>query len=236
LNANISRSTLNRGTFPTAGNHQNLSFKITTPNTSDVQYFKVNLDTKFYFPLTRNHRWTVLARMELGYADGYGEVEGSDDKQILPFWENFRAGGSDTLRGFESNTVGPRAIYITNGFVSISRQSVGGNAIAIAGLELIVPTPFLDESYSNSVRTSLFVDTGSVWDTKFDVEDYQYLAPEEFDKLEDYSDIDRFRASAGLSLQWLSPMGPMIFSFARTIKEEEGDDTSFFSFNIGRTF
>ncbi len=235
LNANLSRSTLNRGTFPTAGNQQNLSFKITTPNASDVQYFKVNLNTKFYFPLTRNQRWTVLARMELGYADGYGEVNGTDD-QILPFWENFRAGGSDTLRGFESNTVGPRAIYVTDGIVSISRQSVGGNAIALAGLELIVPTPFLDESYSNSVRTSLFVDAGSVWDTKFDVADYQYLAPEELDKLDDYSDINRFRASAGLSLQWLSPMGPMIFSFARTIKEEEGDDTSFFSFNIGRTF
>jgi outer membrane protein insertion porin family len=113
---------------------------------------------------------------------------------------------------------------------------VGGNAIALAGLELIVPTPFLDEGYANSVRTSLFIDAGNVWDTEFRLSDYEDLAPMEFEKIDDYSDVGRYRASAGLSLQWLSPMGPMIFSFAKTLKEEEGDDTEFFSFNIGQTF
>ena len=255
VSAGISRSTLNRGTFPTAGSQQSLSVKVTTPNTSDVQYFKVNLNTKFYFPLTRNQRWTVLARMQLGYGNGYGEVNGND--QLLPFWENFRAGGSDTLRGFENNTVGPRAVYRyptpvsgtpnpTGGnacclgpdhdYIQVSPRSVGGNAIAIGGIELIVPTPFLDESYSNSVRTSFFVDVGSVWDTEFNMDDYNELAPVELAKLADYSDVGRFRSSGGISIQWLSPMGPMIFSFAKTIKEELDDDTAFFSFNIGKTF
>jgi len=256
VNASISRSTLNRGTFPTAGSQQSLSFKMTTPESSDVQYFKVNLDSKFYFPLTRNQRWSVLARLQLGYGNGYGQVNGND--QLLPFWENFRAGGSDTLRGFENNTVGPRAVYRfpddesggTPGFtgssacclgpdhdvIQVSQRSVGGNAIAVGGLELIVPTPFLDESYSNSVRTSFFVDVGNVWDTEFDITDYHDLAAVELEKLADYSSIDRFRASAGLSIQWLSPMGPMIFNFAKPIKEVEDDDTAFFSFNIGKTF
>jgi outer membrane protein insertion porin family len=117
-----------------------------------------------------------------------------------------------------------------------STRSVGGNAIALAGLELIVPTPFLDESYANSLRTSFFVDIGNVWDTEFDTDDYKDLAPIEFEKIDDYSYVNRFRSSAGLSIQWLSPMGPMIFSFAKTVKKVEGDDTSFFSFNIGQTF
>ena len=108
--------------------------------------------------------------------------------------------------------------------------------MALAGLELIVPTPFLDESYSNSVRTSIFWDAGSVWDTEFNMASYEDLAPNEFAKIDDYSDPGRFRSSAGISLQWLSPMGPMIFSFARSVREEEGDDLSFFSFNIGKTF
>jgi len=259
LNAAISRSTLNRGTFPTDGSQQSLSYKMTTPN-SDVNYFKINLDTKWYFPLTRDQRWTVLAKFQLGYGNGYGTVEGND--QVLPFWENFRAGGSGTLRGFESNIVGPRAIYrrptsipgtpdsvgldlVSSGgcclgpdhdFIQTSRRSVGGNAIAIAGVELIVPTPFLDEGFSNSVRTSIFVDAGNVWDTEFNLADFKDLATVESAKIADYSDPGRYRASAGLSVQWLSPMGPMIFSFARTLKEEEGDDTEFFSFNIGQTF
>lgn len=255
INANISRSTLNRGTFPTAGSSQQLSFKVTTPNTSDVQYFKINFDSKFYFPLTRDQRWSVLTRLQLGYGNGYGEVNEND--QLLPFWENFRAGGSDTLRGFENNTVGPRAIYRypttisgtpnatgssacclgpDHDYIQVSTRSVGGNAIAVGGVELIVPTPFLDESYSNSVRTSFFVDVGNVWDTEFDMNDFQDLAEVEFNKLGNYSDVGRYRASGGLSIQWLSPMGPMIFNFAKTIKEEQDDDTSFFSFNIGKTF
>ena len=168
---------------------------MTSPK-SDLQYFKLNYDSKFYFPLTRNQKWSVLARMQLGYANGYGTVNGHD--QLLPFWENFRAGGADSLRGFENNTVGPRAIYRypapINGTpspigssrgcclgpdedaINVSTRSVGGNAIALAGLELIVPTPFLDESYSNSVRTSFFVDIGNVWDTEFNNEYYNDLA------------------------------------------------------------
>jgi outer membrane protein insertion porin family len=251
----ISRKTLNRGTFPTDGSSQSLSFKMTTPN-SDVNYFKVNFDTKWYFPLTRDQRWTVLARFNAGYGNGYGTIDGND--QILPFWENFRAGGSDTLRGFENNIVGPRAVFRyptsisgapdpveagsscclgpDHDFINVSARSVGGNAIVVAGLELIVPTPLLDEGFSNSVRTSLFIDAGNVWDTEFSMNDYDDLATVEFDKIDDYSDPGRYRSSAGLSVQWLSPMGPMIFSFAKALKSEKDDDKEFFSFNIGKTF
>jgi outer membrane protein insertion porin family len=255
LSAAISRSTLNRGTFPTAGSSQSLTYKMTTPN-SDVNYFKINLDTKWYFPLTKDQRWTVLTRFNAGYGNGYGDIDGN--AQILPFWENFRAGGTDTLRGFENNIVGPRAVFryptptdgapdpVESGsscclgpdhdFINVSARSVGGNAIIIAGVELIVPTPFLDEGFSNSVRTSFFVDAGNVWDTEFNLDDYTDLATREFDKIDDYSDIGRYRSSAGLSVQWLSPMGPMIFSFAKALKSEKDDDKEFFSFNIGKTF
>ncbi|MBL4900866.1 MAG: outer membrane protein assembly factor BamA, partial [Colwellia sp.] len=130
VSASISRSTLNRGTFPTAGSKQSLSVKMTTPNSSDVQYFKVNFDTKVYFPLSRDQRWTVLARMQLGYGNGYGEVNGND--QLLPFWENFRAGGSDTLRGFENNTVGPRAVYRYSTPID-GTPSVTGNSACCLG-------------------------------------------------------------------------------------------------------
>ncbi|MGJ8693301.1 MAG: outer membrane protein assembly factor BamA [Thalassotalea sp.] len=256
FNAGISRSTLNRGTFPTAGSMQSIGFKVTTPN-SDVNYFKLNLDTKWYFPLSRDQRWSLLARFEAGYGNGYGQFNGND--QLLPFWENFRAGGSDTLRGFETNIVGPRAIYRSpvrlpgspsaiNGasaacclgpdhdLISVSQRSVGGNAKALGGVELIFPIPFLDESFSTSLRTSLFVDVGNVWDTEFNIDDYRDLDSDQFSQIENYSDVGRYRSSAGMSVQWLSPMGPMIFSFAKALKKEHSDDTSFFSFNIGQTF
>jgi len=247
LNAGLSRSTLNRGTFPSAGSSQRLSAKMTSPM-SDLQYFKLNYDAKFYFPLTRSQKWTLLTRIQLGYANGYGKADGND--QLLPFWENFSAGGADSLRGFENNTIGPRAIYRypqrlpdgscclgpDNDSIGVSNSSVGGNSMALAGIELIVPTPFVDESFSNSVRTSFFWDAGNVWDTEFNLESYNTLGSSESSRLKDYSDPTRFRSSAGLSIQWLSPMGPMIFSFAKSIREEEGDDHEQFSFNIGQTF
>ena len=247
-----SRSTLNRGLFPTAGSSQRASFSITTPN-SDVNYFKSVIDAKFYFPLSRNQRWSFLTRFRAGYGNGYGDKNGIE--QILPFTENFTAGGADTLRGFENNTVGPRGVQRlsnnpiigpdgnvipqdpNNDVLFLSQRSLGGNAMLLGGLELIVPTPFVDEDMDNSVRTSLFFDIGNVWDTEFDYDRYRDLtiAPSS-DPLADYSDWSQFRSSAGLSVQWISPMGPMVFSFSRAIQEREGDDARFFTFNIGQTF
>ncbi|AGH46200.1 outer membrane protein assembly factor BamA [Paraglaciecola psychrophila] len=249
-----SRSTLNRGVFPTAGSSQRASFGITTPN-SDVNYFKTELDGKWYFPLSRNQRWSFLARLKMGYGNGYGEVGGID--QILPFTQHFTAGGSDSLRGFENNTVGPRGVQVTpasvitdpngklilgdnsNDTISISSRSLGGNAMILGGVELIVPTPFVEVDFDNSVRTSLFVDVGGIWDTEFDYERYKTLDVNNSfnnDGLIDYSDPTLYRASGGLSVQWLSPMGPMVFSFSKVIQEREGDDSKFFTFNIGQTF
>lgn len=245
------RSTLNRGIFPTAGSSQNANFSVTTPN-SDVNYYKATFDSKFYFPLSRNQRWSFLARLRMGYGQGYGDINGNE--QVLPFTQNFTAGGSDTLRGFENNTVGPRGIQrvaqsITapdgsiillppeSDSVSASRQSLGGNAMILGGVELIVPTPFVEADFDNSVRTSLFLDVGNVWDTEFDfkqVRDLEVIAGS--DPISDYGDYARYRASAGISVQWLSPMGPMVFSFSRALKERAGDEVDFFSFNIGQTF
>ncbi|MFC3121901.1 outer membrane protein assembly factor BamA [Agaribacter flavus] len=247
-----SRNTLNRGLFPSSGSSQRASLSITTPN-SDVNYFKFISDNKWYFPLSRNQRWTVLARMRLGYGNGYGDVDGIE--QILPFTENFTAGGADTLRGFENNTVGPRglrrisstALTTPNGVpvlndpsldtATLSSRSLGGNAMAIGGVELIVPTPFVEAEFDNSVRTSLFYDIGNVWDTEFDYEAVKDLnIVQNGDALADYSDWKYYRSSAGLSIQWISPMGPMVFSFSKAIKERDGDDAKFFTFNIGSTF
>ena len=254
LSLGWSRSTLNRGTFPTAGSSQRLNGKMTVPG-SDLEYFKADFDADFYFPIDRAHNFVFLTRGRLGYGNGYGTYNGND--QILPFWENYYAGGSGAMRGFKSNSVGPRSFYLYREGLPCSPQSsgsgcsiygdpntidvntgrsIGGNAIATISAEMIVPVPFLDEAYSKSLRASLFVDAGNVWDTEFDYDSYRYLPVTEFDKLADYADPARIRASAGLSVQWLSPMGPMVFNLAWPIKEYVGDETEIFSFNIGKTF
>ena len=156
LNISWTRNNLNRGFFPTAGNYQRAFAKATIPS-SDAQYFKVQYDVRQYVPITKKHEFTLLMRGRLGYGNGYGQTDGNDN--LFPFYENYYAGGFTSLRGFRSNSAGPKAVYTTNngscgnnGCVNATDDSVGGNAIALASMELIVPTPFAsDEARSLSL-------------------------------------------------------------------------------------
>ena len=239
VNISWTRNNLNKGYFPTAGNHQRATFKITVPG-SDVPYYKMQYDAKQYIPLTKKQDFTLLLRGRLGYGNGYGSTDGNDN--LFPFYENYYAGGFSSLRGFGSNSAGPKAVYDQGGsnggnnpnYVATD-ESVGGNATATASIELIVPTPFASEEIQNSLRTSVFIDVASVWDTEFKYRDTDAnMAGKDY--YYDYSDPFAYRASYGIALQWVSPMGPLVFSMAKPIEIYDGDDEEFFTFTIGRTF
>ncbi|MDY5105542.1 MAG: outer membrane protein assembly factor BamA [Actinobacillus minor] len=216
-------NSLNRGYFPTEGTTANIGGKITIPG-SDNKYYRLNADFRNYYPLNREHKWVISSRAGVAYANGFGGKE-------VPFYQLYSAGGIGTLRGFEYGAVGPKAIYYSaanNGFTSASEDVVGGNAMTYASLELITPTPFVSDKYQHNVRTSLFVDAASVWNTKWKHSNYPTLP--------DYSDYKRVRASAGIAFQWMSPIGPLAFSYAKPIKKYAGDEIEQFQFNIGSSF
>ncbi|MFP3616984.1 BamA/TamA family outer membrane protein, partial [Paraburkholderia sp. SIMBA_050] len=75
LSVGWSRVTVNRGLFPTAGSRQTLNLTATTPN-SDLKYFKLNYDSRFYWPISNDHRWVFSTRAALGYGNGYGSTNG----------------------------------------------------------------------------------------------------------------------------------------------------------------
>ncbi|AGM40986.1 surface antigen (D15) [Spiribacter salinus M19-40] len=208
VRANISwtRDTRNRAVFPTQGGRQQSRLEVSLPGVSDFEYYRLSVDQTRYAAL--NERFTLMLDGTLSYGDGYG------DSEILPFYENFYAGGIRTVRGYDRNSLGP---------TDDSDEQVGGNLRVLGRVEMQV-RPSLDDD-ANNLRLSAFVDGGQVWD----------LEREGLGGFDQFDTAD-LRFSAGAGLTYYSPIGPLTMSLARPLNDEPGDETQFFQFTIGATF
>jgi len=207
LNASYTYDTRNRTVFATRGSSQTVGINLSAPG-SDLEFYKVSYLTKLYFGLTDD--LTLLLRTNLGYGNGYADLDS------LPFYERYFAGGLRTVRGYDSNSLGPRDDY---------GNPIGGNMRVTAGADLIFPIPFVDKP-PTSVRFSAFYDIGNVFlDT----------APT-FNASEVGFSGEELRTSTGLSLVWLAPIGPLRFSWAKALNDVEDDDLRVFQFSIGSFF
>ncbi|ARU64791.1 outer membrane protein assembly factor BamA [Histophilus somni] len=236
-------NSLNRGYLPTSGVRANVGGKVTIPG-SDNRYYKVSAEVQGFYPLDRDHYWVLTGRLSGSYANGFGGKR-------LPFYQTYSAGGIGTVRGFEYGAIGPKAIYQgnrgcngnsmqstsqnrnQNTYTCHSKDIVGGNAMTLASIELIVPTPFVAEKNQRSVRTSIFADAGSVWNTKWKSDGKPFAGNK---NIPDYGNPARIRASAGIAFQWYSPIGPLVFSYAKPLKKYQGDQIEQFQFSIGGSF
>ena len=117
-----SQSTLNRGQLATRGASQSLALELAVPG-SDVQYYKLSYNGQIFVPLTKS--LTLRFRGELGYGDGYGSTD------QLPFFENYFAGGFGSVRGFKTNTLGPRATPAVQYLTRFPQVGVDGNGVPI---------------------------------------------------------------------------------------------------------
>ena len=80
----------------------------------------------------------------------------------------------------------------------------------------------------------MFADAGSVWDNKT----YEYTSNKNpyGDKKHKSSIGNEARYSVGLAVTWLSPMGPLKFSYAYPINKKPEDQLQRFQFQLGTTF
>lgn len=219
LTGRWTRNKLNRGILATAGNYQSFSLEIATPG-SDYEFFKANYRGQKYFTLTDS--WSLKFKTDLGYGDGIGSKYSQ-----LPFYENYFAGGLSSVRGYRSNSLGQRSTQ-TEGVGGNKRETtnaLGGNVLIEGSAELIFPLPFIEDQ--RSMQTSLFIDAGSVFSTHCVTGHTDCVKGVELDEL---------RYSAGVSLTWLTAIGPLAFSIAQPLNDGPKDRTEFFQFSLGQTF
>ena len=240
-----SRITLNRGMFPTDGASTEALFLATLP-LSDINYYKLNIRQKFYQPL---NVWDLVFGFqgEIGYLAPYG------DTNNVPFFQHFYAGGPRSLRGFESNTLGPRATpspcygfdtvndlcppLIDSNFDGIPdspayNQSIiyqrddpiGGDVKIEGSMQLIFKLPMVEDQ--RSMRTAFFFDFGNVF--AMECREYQVSCYK--------PSIDELRYSIGVGLTWITGFGPMSFAISKPYNEDEFERTEEFQFTIGTVF
>ena len=219
------RNTTDSAVWPTRGYIVNANVDSGLPG-GDLQYYSFSHDQRWYFPLSKN--FTLMLYGQLGYADSYGKTKD------LPFMYAFSGGGLGSVRGFESGTLGPKYYnQYSNGNYSSDSTSYGGNYIATATAELLFPFPGIKDQHT--VRLSLFADAGSVWDNK--TYDFTNQEKDPYSGKSHKSSLsNEARYSAGLAVTWLSPMGPLKFSYAYPIHKKPEDQLQRFQFQLGTTF
>ncbi len=215
--AGWSESTLNRGVLPTRGASQSLVFETTLPG-SGLSFYKVDYNGQLFKSLSDDY--TLRFHTQLGYGDGFGSTS------KLPFYEHYYAGGFSSVRGFKDNTLGTRSTPTaddTNG-----PQPFGGNVLITGGGEVIFPMPFVKDQ--RSLRTSLFLDAGNVFDTS--------CSSGQKSRNDDSCgvDITNMAASLGVGVTWISGFGPLGFSLATPISTPKKAKTQVFQFSMGQSF
>jgi outer membrane protein insertion porin family len=240
------RVTLNRGMFPTDGSSTVVSFSSTIPG-GDIDYARINIRQKFYQPIAEDLVFGF--NLDLGYLSPFG------DTKETPFFQNFYAGGPRSLRGFESNTLGPRSTeapcYEFNYSEGICPNLLDTDGDGI--LDQPYYNPYANSEYNKrvsiggnvkvegslqlifklpfiedqrSMRSAFFFDFGNVFSDN--CKDYQINCYK--------PSIEDLRYSYGVGITWITGFGPMSFAISKPTNAGQYEETKEFQFTVGNVF
>ncbi len=125
----------------------------------------------------------------------------------FPVFKNYSSGGLGSVRGFQQGSLGPR---------DAANLALGGPKKINLNAELIAPFP--GTGNDRTLRLFGFFDAGNV-----------------FGEFESYR-FNELRASYGVGVSWISPVGPLRFALANPLRKKPGDRIERFQFQIGTSF
>ncbi|MEW6563067.1 MAG: outer membrane protein assembly factor BamA [Pseudomonadota bacterium] len=196
-----SRDTRDSVIFTTQGTTQHLTLEVALPVAS-LRYYKLSYQHQWFYPIAENT--TLLLNGEFGYGSGYG------NRRDLPFFKNFYAGGTGSVRGYDAGALGP---------VDNRNLAMGGNRKVVGNAEVLIPMPGMGKD--TSLRLSAFLDAGAI---------YGPLGQGVT------AGAAGLRYSTGLALTWLSPAGPLKISYGLPLNKQPGDKLQKFQFTLGSMF
>ncbi len=183
----------------------------TTKGTVQRAFVEIGLpiSNQRFYKLTYQHQRFYPVRRDVVLLLN-GEVGAGDGYggASLPFFKNFYGGGTGSVRGYEPNSLGPRD--------KINNYALGGNRRVIANAELFFPMPGMGKE--KSVRLSTFADAGAVYG-----EGQQ-------------TGTAGLRYSAGVAFTWISPIGPLKFSYGVPLNSQANDKVQNLQFTLGTIF
>jgi outer membrane protein insertion porin family len=182
---------------PNSGSYQRLNLEFNT--IGDARYVKATAQYQKYIPI--NKQFTFAFNTQFDWGKGLGG-------RSFPVFKNSYAGGLGSVRGFESNTLGPKE--------EETGLYVGGPKRVNANFEILAPFP--GSGNDRTLRMYAFVDAGNVFGANDPIS---------------FSDL---RSSVGVGISWISPIGPLRISYAKPIKKAETDKLQKIQFQIGTSF
>jgi len=180
----------------------------------DAKFLKTSGRAMLYRTLSEQYDLVGL----VGVGGGYIHEIGNDGTRIFDmFRSNF-----DMIRGFRYNGIGPMQ-RSANG----NRYFLGGTTYMNATAEVQFPMPIVPDSLG--MRGAVFADAATLYGNNYQPVDFDWEGPV-------VNTGSMWRASAGVSLMWASPFGPLRFDYAWPIRKADGDRVQNFNFGVSTKF
>lgn len=205
---NFVRNTLNHAFDPTAGSFQDVSVELAGLGGS-TNFYRAEARGRWFFPLYRIPDFGPLV-FSTGGTVAYGKGESGLSGNEIPLIERYFPGGINTVRGYETRTLGPREnVYDPQGNI-INSEPIGGTNEFVSQNEFIFPI-----IQSLGLRGVAFFDAGNAFLQK------------------DGIDFGNLRYGVGAGVRWLSPFGPLRIEYGVPLNISEGERKSSILFSFG---
>jgi outer membrane protein insertion porin family len=188
----------------------------------DFNFYELRMNLRAYQPVIKSERLIFKYNGTIGHI-------GSTDGAVIPFIHRYRAGGINSVRGYDWYTLGP---YIrASGYKNSSRSTfigiddptapddrliVGGTETWINNFEL--EAPIIKQA---GISTVLFFDAGNAFGDPWG---------------EGHVNVSELRLAYGFGVRWFSPMGPLRFEWGFPVNPLPDERKAVFDFSIGSLF